>query len=455
MSWVLSAALRGGPPHPDLVQYRAGLQEWTDTAMQQANRLLCQTPGLVDSVIDELNGTASGGIRRLDEIVARRLDEQAAGADAAIEGRFIDIRTRVVDDVLVPVVTSLAGHVVADEDSPGGFLHRALRNHPTPESAVEGLGAVEVLGMPEFVYGAPGERAIEFRRMSAASPTPLAHELIDLRAHATDNDIDWPVDDQVPLQLKLAGNELMNFASFLRAEWRANDWMWGRLDAVRTLVDLLNPIDPTLDTDSEAYRTAIASRTALVAERQTQLLRTELGLRPWYQPIGADGLVSENDVRGFLNRYMVGAETVTSHRSLDTVEIAQHLSSSAANAIRWNAALVGPAPDSTSTVSRVADAAAKVVSIAGRFGASLALAPRPAPSDQKFRNVAFWFFALLAVVLAVAAPLGWATLTDWKVAVVTAVGILALLVVLVILGLVVKFWLSPRARRKATSTRRE
>jgi hypothetical protein len=62
---------------------------------------------------------------------------------------------------------------------------------------------------------------------------------------------------------------------------------------------------------------------------------------------------------------------------------------------------------------------------------------------------------LLAVVLAVAAPLGWATLTDWKVAVVTAVGILALLVVLVILGLVVKFWLSPRARRTATSTRRE
>jgi hypothetical protein len=456
MSWVLSASLRGATSDSRGAAYRTGLGDWVDTAMSQANRLLCHTPELVDSVIEELNGTASGGIRQLDGVVAARLDEQANGIVAGTDDRFVDIRTSIVHEVLVPVVTSLASEVGVDEDSPGGLLHRALRDHPSPDTAMAGLSAVEVLGMPEFVYGAPGERAIEFRRMSAANSTPLALELTDLRAHAQAANIDWPEETatQVPVKLKLAGNELMNFASFLRAEWRANDWMWGRLDAVRTLVDLLNPIDPDLDTESAEYDEAIAARDELVGVRQTQILRTELGLRPWHEPTEADGLVSEEHVTEFLNRYMVGAETVTSNRSLDTVEIAQHLSTSAAHAIRWNAALEDSSADGLSTVTRVANAVATVVSVAGRFGASLALAPRQAPSDKKFRNVAFWFFALLVVVFAVAAPLGWATLTDWKVAAATAGGIVALLLVLLILVVAVRFWLSPKVRRRAKSIRK-
>ncbi|HEX7134172.1 MAG TPA: DUF3376 domain-containing protein [Iamia sp.] len=42
---------------------------------------------------------------------------------------------------------------------------------------------------------------------------------------------------------KLAGNQLMNFAAFLDAGWRANDWMWGRADAADTIIRLL--VDPT------------------------------------------------------------------------------------------------------------------------------------------------------------------------------------------------------------------
>jgi hypothetical protein len=230
--------------------------------------------------------------------------------------------------------------------------------------------------------------------------------------------------------------------------------MWGRLDAVRTLVDLLNPIDPGLDPVSDEYRLATASRNALVAERQTQILRAELGLGPWNEPIEADGLVSDDSVRRFLNEYLVGAETVTSNRSLATVEIAQHMSASAAHAIRWNAGLEDSSTEDPSTVTKVANTVAKVVAIAGGFGASLALAPRPAASDKKFRNVAFWFFAMLVVVFAVAAPLAWAMLTDWKVAVATAGGIVALILVLAMIGLAVKFWLAPRAKRRARSIRR-
>lgn len=41
-----------------------------------------------------------------------------------------------------------------------------------------------------------------------------------------------------PLQ-KLAGLQLQHFGGFYRSAWRANDWMWGRLDAVSRLTHLL------------------------------------------------------------------------------------------------------------------------------------------------------------------------------------------------------------------------
>lgn len=39
---------------------------------------------------------------------------------------------------------------------------------------------------------------------------------------------------------KLAGIQLGHFAAFLKRSWRANDWMWGRLDAAERLVRLLD-----------------------------------------------------------------------------------------------------------------------------------------------------------------------------------------------------------------------
>lgn len=60
----------------------------------------------------------------------------------------------------------------------------------------------------------------------------------------------WDPEAQNPRQqqgihiaLKFAGNEVANFAAFLRSEWRENDWMWGRLDTVSTMVEILTPPD--------------------------------------------------------------------------------------------------------------------------------------------------------------------------------------------------------------------
>ncbi len=38
---------------------------------------------------------------------------------------------------------------------------------------------------------------------------------------------------------KLSGNSLGNFSAFVSARFRANDWMWGRMDAAKGLVDIM------------------------------------------------------------------------------------------------------------------------------------------------------------------------------------------------------------------------
>ena len=63
---------------------------------------------------------------------------------------------------------------------------------------------------------------------------------------------------------KLAGVELAHFGAFLKRSWRANDWMWGRLDAAERLVRLLDALldnrlteQGTLERHTRAIQAAI------------------------------------------------------------------------------------------------------------------------------------------------------------------------------------------------------
>lgn len=67
-------------------------------------------------------------------------------------------------------------------------------------------------------------RPMRFLRISGANETPLARYFPDRTLDAT---------------RKLAGNDVANFAAFYRRSWRANDWMWGRVDAAKSIVDLV------------------------------------------------------------------------------------------------------------------------------------------------------------------------------------------------------------------------
>lgn len=47
------------------------------------------------------------------------------------------------------------------------------------------------------------------------------------------------LDDRSSPREKLAGLQLQHFGGFYRSAWRANDWMWGRLDAISRLTQLV------------------------------------------------------------------------------------------------------------------------------------------------------------------------------------------------------------------------
>ncbi len=67
--------------------------------------------------------------------------------------------------------------------------------------------------------------------------------------------------DALAPRLKLAGGDLANFSAFISEKWRANDWMWGRMDAVKSMVDIVTSRDrlPAPEVAFEAIRDAVAA----------------------------------------------------------------------------------------------------------------------------------------------------------------------------------------------------
>ena len=207
------------------------------TAHDVLGRLTKVPQVLCEQVCASLGDGTDGGLAAARLELLRRLDGVAAPAGAVDLLEAMTAR-------LVEVAEKLR---LATLDVPGGgagsLLDGQLR--PVPVTAAV-LGALEVVCLPEAVLGLPGRRRIDFHRLSSANRTPLAPHFLALLAEGEAAGLRW--DRAAPegsppaglhVNLKLAGNELANFSAFLLAQWRANDWLWGRLDAVPTLIDLL------------------------------------------------------------------------------------------------------------------------------------------------------------------------------------------------------------------------
>jgi patatin-related protein len=182
-------------------------------------------------------------LERIDALVAGIMDPSAPSPGALTPDQ--DIRSMVLIPALVGIAADLRGHGAAERVfHPGYFVQAYLAGGGDVD--VETLTRLEVLCHAEFVTGRPCQSEIEFRRLSAANRVPIAPSFELLIAAAKETGKWWDPAVTAPdaqggihVDLKLAGNELANFAAFLLPEWRANDWLWGRLDSVPTLVDLL------------------------------------------------------------------------------------------------------------------------------------------------------------------------------------------------------------------------
>jgi patatin-related protein len=379
---------------------------WGDPPVDAVDRIHRVDAPTAALICDELTGQVSDDAARrghADDLCAL-LDGLAAGS---IPGaNTVDLRTEIVDRVLVPIAAALASIELppsgGEAHDPAVVLDAALstptartalatgaaavaeqrdaRERGTPPPAgsdadIAGarnvLAAAEVLCYQEFLDGAPGSE-ISFVRMSAANRTPLAKEFETLRDAGTDEELTDLTPDR-----KLAGNTLKNFAAFAKEEWRANDWMWGRLDATATLVDLLvtedsvgamladegphgamtavehlvtgNPLTPAwgdwlrtdvweqrpepggerrCDTIAATLATFPAStdgtpvpdavteiRSAVLARRQWEILAEEFAKPANTRSTGADGPLDPETTRRRAKEHRVGKETFTDPRS--------------------------------------------------------------------------------------------------------------------------------------------
>ena len=134
---------------------------------------------------------------------------------------------------------------------------------------------------------------------------------------------------------KLCGNELANFAAFLSAKWRANDWMWGRMDAASTLVSALTP-DQLFGKDRERARLAglvglapdadaETIREAIRRQVQDEILAEELPVVA-ATPTSAIDMRSADTVRALTADTLdVGKEKVSDLGTLRRVRIGMRL----------------------------------------------------------------------------------------------------------------------------------
>jgi predicted acylesterase/phospholipase RssA len=176
----------------------------------------------LEAVGEELQQT--GSVREATRELAqgRDLREKVVALDALFDQFRDDINRALVDATLSFVdamwPTSLAPQLFAGttdrKAAVAEFLRRAL--------------AIEVVRRAfcsdRDVDSAQG---FSFAQLTPLAPCPL---LTDQPLHRT-----GPSSPEE----KLTGIDLNHFAAFYRASWRANDFMWGRLDGATRIVDLL------------------------------------------------------------------------------------------------------------------------------------------------------------------------------------------------------------------------
>jgi len=217
-------------------------------ARDRAERLAPSAGVLADLLADELALDGSS----LPAAFERACTRWPGGAAApAVSIRALNAEMASLADCFARFVDLAREQVDRWPDDPEGqALRGVVRLADTASSETDGL--------PRLLL------CVEVVEASFAGADPRPDQEIRLVQFTSTGpcDID-PLHRDDPRE-KLAGVELAHFGAFLKGSWRANDWLWGRLDAAQRLLRLLDASvgnrlsrDGTLEQHTRALQAAV------------------------------------------------------------------------------------------------------------------------------------------------------------------------------------------------------
>jgi hypothetical protein len=239
LDWIRAAEARMGASVPGLEEPRNNLYRARfacEVLVAARDRLLLR---LGDPSLDDVDGWVTAADRWLRWFVELEgglrdfaADRLAAIADRAtsrgtLSGNPPEFSGSITASIWDHVADQclLIGKALADAGAGGTPGFRALAE------ADDKAAVIRALTHAELVLG-------PLRPDPLAEPTHIRLHTINAAADSTIVP-DLPTDPKERTNAKLSGNTLMNFASFLSARWRLNDWTWGRMDAASALVDVV------------------------------------------------------------------------------------------------------------------------------------------------------------------------------------------------------------------------
>ncbi len=232
----------GGSPVRRLV---ALMVTWTNLAVgllteagdaAGASQLLAAKAGL-SKIRDEANHFAPVGA--IDALLLEELAKQPHEPVAAFETAL----RRWSETEHTPGLDGLVGRLGEHL----GLLVGTVRPHLSVETSASGSESARTMrGLVTLHDGAGpsdlGRLVLGFEvvEMAFGPADPPPDQTIRLAHFTADEAVTMDPAQRDDPDEKLAGVQLGHFAAFLKRSWRANDWMWGRLDAAERMVRLLD-----------------------------------------------------------------------------------------------------------------------------------------------------------------------------------------------------------------------
>lgn len=281
----------GGAPSDDPV---ASVKRWVTASLDDLNLLLRCEPSVASALVAPPSGVPPAEVaaarqafldgceRRLQGLASVPAHPEPVTDDAVdLRWAITDALDRAASELVArwPADTAAAWRSGDDAEAADVAFGAALVQQvlATAADPAERFGALEVLLGREHLLGPSAGVEVSFVRLSAAAPTVGARRFARLHEVSARLAPDHTDDDHLLPEVKLAGNELANFAAFVDERWRVNDWQWGRMDAVPTLVDLVLGVDrPASSADRSWGGPAAPSvtddeRRAWIGRRQAQV----------------------------------------------------------------------------------------------------------------------------------------------------------------------------------------